>query len=166
MLDRQTERYYISVPEGLDYDVSAFERAIKRASTASGDALREHLEEAAALYGGDYMAGVEMDWARERAESLRVAATAAFMELAKLYLDAGEAEPAAATYQRAAHLEPLEEEAHRGVMLAYAKNGDRVKALQAYDRLAAVLEAELGVEPDETTQALRRAIKGREQPAA
>ena len=33
-------------------------------------------------------------------------------------------------------------------------------------RISTRLEAELGVEPDETTQALRRAIKGREQPAA
>jgi two-component SAPR family response regulator len=166
VVDRQADRYYVSVPEGLDYDVVAFEAAIKRASHASGDAVREHLEEAAELYRGEYLPGVEMDWARERAENLGVAATAAFMELAKLYLDAGEAEPAAVTYQRAAALAPLEEEAHRGVMLAYAKGGDRVKALQAYDRLAAILEAELGVEPDETSQALRRAIKGREQPAA
>jgi DNA-binding SARP family transcriptional activator len=81
-------------------------------------------------------------------------------------LEAGEAEPADVTDQRAAALAPLEEEAHRGVMLAYAMGGDRVKALQAYDRLAAILESELGVEPDETSQALRRAIKGREQPAA
>ena len=81
MLDRQTERYYVNCPEGLDYDVSAFEAAIKRASTSSGEAVREHLEEAAALYGGDYLTGVDMDWARERAEILRVAATFAFMEV-------------------------------------------------------------------------------------
>jgi hypothetical protein len=50
-----------SVPEGLDYDVVAFEAAIKRASHASGDVVREHLEEAAQLYRGEYLPGVEMD---------------------------------------------------------------------------------------------------------
>jgi DNA-binding SARP family transcriptional activator len=47
-------------------------------------------------------------------------------------------------------------------MLAHAKAGERVKALQQYDRLAAALERELGVEPNATTKALRQAIKQKE----
>lgn len=64
--------------------------------------------------------------------------------------------------QETAHLqlsiEPVREEAHRQLMLALAKSGDRTGALAQFDKCFEVLEKEFGVEPSEETDALYEKI--------
>jgi Bacterial transcriptional activator domain/AAA domain len=60
--------------------------------------------------------------------------------------------------RRQIELESWREQAHRQLMRALAAIGDRTAALAAYERCRQVLEAELGVEPDEETRALYERI--------
>ncbi len=163
VVEREGDRYFVASPAGLEYDVAEFTAVLDRANRADDpDEAIAHLKRATELARGDYLEGVEADWARERADQLRGLAVKALLELGKRQMANDAPAEAAGAYARAAELEPLDEEAHRGVMLAHAKSGERVKALQQYDRLAAALERELGVEPDATTKALRQAIKQKE----
>jgi DNA-binding SARP family transcriptional activator len=54
--------------------------------------------------------------------------------------------------------DPLDETAHRAVMLAHARAGEGAAALAAYERLRELLAEELGADPGPETQALQLAI--------
>jgi DNA-binding SARP family transcriptional activator len=65
---------------------------------------------------------------------------------------------AMAAARAAAEADPLDEEAHRALMIASYNVGDRVGASLAYQQLAKTLADELGVSPSRETQALLGAI--------
>jgi DNA-binding SARP family transcriptional activator len=53
----------------------------------------------------------------------------------------------------------LNEEAHRRLMSAWARGGDRVRALQHYQRLVTLLRDELDAEPEPETVAVHEALR-------
>jgi DNA-binding SARP family transcriptional activator len=55
--------------------------------------------------------------------------------------------------------DPLQEGAHRLVMRAYCRLGQRNRALAHYQHCRAVLQQELGAEPEAATRALNEAIR-------
>jgi DNA-binding SARP family transcriptional activator len=63
----------------------------------------------------------------------------------------GDDDAAAGVYHAVAAREELNEEAHRRLMLAWARAGDRVRALRHYERLVALLRDELDAEPEPET---------------
>ncbi len=54
--------------------------------------------------------------------------------------------------------DPLDEEAHRAIMLAYHRLGEPGEALAAYERLRTVLVEELGADPGPETERVYRAV--------
>jgi DNA-binding SARP family transcriptional activator len=58
-------------------------------------------------------------------------------------------------------VEPLDEEAHRAVMLGYANAGNRAAALRQFRRLKDLLGKELGLRPDPESVALYEGTRGR-----
>jgi two-component SAPR family response regulator len=163
VVERDGDRYFVASRAGLEYDVAEFTAELERAHRSDDtDETISHLRRAIDLARGEYLEGVDADWARDRADALRALTVKSLLDFGRRQIEAGAPAEAAEAFARAAELEPLDEEAHRGLMLAHAKAGERVKALQQYDRLAAALQRELGVEPDATTKALRQAIKQRE----
>ena len=54
--------------------------------------------------------------------------------------------------------DPLDEEAHRAVILAHHRLGEPGAALEAYERVRTVLVEELGADPAAETQALYLAV--------
>ena len=69
---------------------------------------------------------------------------------------AGDYEAAIQSGRRLVTLEPLSESGQRALMRAYARGGRRGEALRQYKSCANTLQRELGVTPDEETQALAR----------
>jgi DNA-binding SARP family transcriptional activator len=67
-------------------------------------------------------------------------------------------------YRRLVRADPWDEAAHRRLMSALVRAGQRGEALRQYDRLVALLEKELGSSPDRETvelyDQLRRADFG------
>ncbi len=58
---------------------------------------------------------------------------------------------------RAIELEPLRESSHRALIQSYLASGNRMAALAQFQRLSHVLQAELGLPPQDTT---RRLVSG------
>jgi len=129
-------------------DVVNFERGLE-----SGD------EEAAALFSGELLAGLEAnqegfdDWLRNERERLRERAIAALHERVRADHD-----DAPESVNRLLALDPASEAAHRALMQLHSRAGRRDLALKQYDKCREILADELGIEPDGTTQALYEKI--------
>lgn len=135
--------------------------AARRLPGAADDALRE----AAALYRGDFLEGLSIADAPDFEEWLTVERE----QLRRLYLDALQALASSAAGRQAyaealgytarlLALDPTREEAHRQQMLLLAMSGQRSQALAQYEICRRVLNDELGLDPDEETEALQRRI--------
>ncbi|WP_460713615.1 AfsR/SARP family transcriptional regulator [Lysobacter terrae] len=125
-----------------------------------GPADLRRLRHAVRLYRGDYLTGIDSDWAafeRQRLHDLYCDA------LAQLMLAHGAASQwrAATTWGRAlCRTEPLREDVHRFLMTAAASTGDRAGAIAQYRQCERIIGRELGIEPMPETQALYRCLLG------
>lgn len=141
-------------------DVAAFDTLTRTAPEVNA------LERAVALYRGDFLEGfslrnnLEFDtWLLLQREAYRRAQQQALYQLTTHYLQAGNYAAAQATARRQLQIDAYTEEAHRQLLRALALNGQRNQALAQYADYCALLEAELGVDPDIRTQALYRRIR-------
>jgi len=164
-----TDRYTIAFNTSQAYtlDVAEFKQAIAQARSqqqASGRLTRTaaaQLGTAVSLYHGDFLAGFHLRdapdfeaWMLLEQEHLRQLALEALADLVEFHLQRHQYPEGIAQAQHMLALDPLREEAHRQLMQLYALNGQRPAALTQFDQCTAVLQAELGVEPDTETQAL------------
>jgi len=121
------------------------------------------LQDAAAAYRGEFLAGFALRDSAEFDEWQLAVSDALRRELAsvleRLTLELGPSDDAIAIAHRWLELDPLHEPAHRALMSLYAARGDRTSALRQYRECVATLERELGVEPLEETTALYEAIR-------
>src|SRR4051794_16104080 len=135
---------------------------------ALGAAERGELADAAAraaegiaAYGGSFLPGVYDDWADQLREELRLVC----LELCDLVAEVGPRNRSVRTRLEAARkriaVAPLEEVGYRELMALQADMGDRGGAINTYHHCAAILERELGVEPDPATRAALDRLMGR-----
>lgn len=111
------------------------------------------------LYAADFLAGFTLpscsdfdDWQAFHAESLRQSLRAVLEKLACACAAAGEDKRGIAVAHRWLVLDPLDEGAHRVFMQLYAWSGQQSAALRQYERCVEILNREMGVMPDDTTQ--------------
>jgi TolB-like protein/Tfp pilus assembly protein PilF len=141
--------------DAVSVDAVAFERLAR-----DGE-----FERAAALYGGDFLAGLDMRsepfdaWAADERGRLRDLACEVWEGLAERKLGDGDAEGAADAAKRAVTFDPLRESGQRLLMRAYVRAGRRSDALQQYQSFAALLRRELDAAPDPETTALYGQIR-------
>jgi ATP/maltotriose-dependent transcriptional regulator MalT/DNA-binding SARP family transcriptional activator len=157
----EADRYRVPRGERLVYDVAELESklALARVPSTPEPERIATLEAGLGLVRGPYLDGVADEWSHDRREILALAITDGLVALAGAYLRSGAVPDALATYRRVVDRDPLREDAHRGLMRAYAASGDRSRALVQYERLVAVLDSELDCRPDAATEALERAIR-------
>jgi len=140
-------------PGALDVDVAAFERLVKRGTP-------EALESAVALYHGPLLDGVNVaaptfeEWLQSERARLAELAANALRRLVDRHLKAGRVEAATQAATRLLALDPLQEEVHRTLMRLQVRQGRRAAALRQYQTCVAVLQKELGVEPEAPTKRL------------
>jgi DNA-binding SARP family transcriptional activator/tetratricopeptide (TPR) repeat protein len=138
---------------GLEVDVVAFEAL---ANDGSPDALTQ----AAALYTGDFLEGLGVqeprfeEWLIGQRERLRELAIEVLAKLLAHQTATGAVQEAVQTGGRLLGLDPLQEVVHRALMRLYARQGRRGTALRQYQICTAVLQRELGVEPEDATKQL------------
>jgi DNA-binding SARP family transcriptional activator len=112
------------VPDAIHVDVLRFEQCAR-------DGTRPSLLEAADLYRGDFLAGLDVgetpfeEWLVVERERLRELAIQALAQVTSLLRHAGDREAAVAAARRLLALDPLQEPAHRTVMRLYAELGRR-----------------------------------------
>ena len=143
LITRQTVQFNRSAD--CDLDVARFLDGLERRNLAVAETL----------YAGDLLAGFNCDsplfeaWARRQQERLHRLALTALHELTAQRLQQGGDAYAAALVaaRRQLELEPWRETAHRQLMEALARMGDRPAALAQFETCAAVLAEELGISP-------------------
>lgn len=157
--------YRLVVPLGCTVDAEDAERLVEEAedrldagqpalaATAAAQALEllgagAPLEEETA--GGEWLDELR----RELERLVRRARVAGWRASAGV----GEHRRALALAEQAAAADPLDEEAHRAVIIAYHRLGEPGEALAAYERVRTVLVEELGADPGPETQALHLAV--------
>lgn len=124
------------------------------------------LEEAIAHYHGDFLEGFSVpdseefeQWATVWRERLRERVLAALDDLVTCYRAQGDPASAINALRRQLEIDPLREPAHRALMTLLWESGERTAALAQYARCSAILDEELGLEPEDETTALYEAIR-------
>ena len=166
-LDAGREQVALNRGHELWLDVQAFQSRLERCPPDDFSVgCLAALEEAAALYRGDFLAGFSVqdspdfeEWQLAQAENLRRTCAQALEKLSRGYEAAGDFEKAVASARRWLALDSLEEAAHRQLMRLLARQGQRLAALRQYEACAQVLQKELGVSPQPETSALAEQIR-------
>ncbi len=153
LVERQTVQINPAVQ--YDLDVAAFSQLL-----ASNDD-----EEAVALYRGDFLADFYLPdsaefetWAETQREMWRRQALAAMSSLTDTYDRQGDFDRAEALARRQLELDSWRESAHRQLMIALAKQGQRSEALAQYNQCIRLLAEELAIEPERETTAVYQQI--------
>lgn len=136
------------------------------AVTGVDDSLAERLEQAVALYRGDFLAGFSLadspafeQWVLVTRERLARLMLGALRWLANHSEQRGDYQRAEMWARQQLALEPWDEAAHRQLMRALALDGRRSTALAQYESCRRALAEELGVEPEEETRRLADQIR-------
>jgi DNA-binding SARP family transcriptional activator len=134
--------------------------------TATTQVNARLLQEADALYVGDFLAGFAVrnapafeEWALGQREMLRQRAIRMLRLLAYQATERAEYDVAADYLRRLLDLEPWLEEAHRALMVTLTADGRRGAALRQYERCEQLLSEELDVAPMVQTSQLYQAIR-------
>ncbi|MFZ0031620.1 MAG: AAA family ATPase [Candidatus Cybelea sp.] len=133
----------------MSFDVDIFERCV----------AADELERAAGLYAGELLPSVYDDWIgphRERVRALFVSALETLLVRARSRRQF----PLALDYaRRILNDDPWREDTLRALMSIRYESGDRTGAISEYERFAARLTKELGVEPMPETRAAYEAAR-------
>ena len=142
----------------VELDVDLFEQAAERAERTR---TVEDLQAAVAAYAGDLLPeDVYEDWATERRRSLAERHVHLLLALAA----ARDPADAVDLLHKTIAADPLNEEAHRALMRAYAATGRRPQALAQYDQLRQALADDLAADPEPLTRALYRELLAENAP--
>ena len=144
-------------------DVRSFEveRRAALSSRSAGDnaGFLAHAEAAIAEYRGELMPGAYDNWVLDEREPLIRECVDLCDAVIRACREIGDRTRATEIARRRVQLKPLEEMGYRVLMELQGEAGDRAAALGTYHRCAAVLEQELGVNPDpETTMIMDRLL--------
>ncbi len=123
-------------------------------------ACRARLEQATALYAGDFLEGFTLpdcsefdDWQLAERESSRSDQGWTLQRLARAQAAAQQWEQALGTARRWVSLDRLHEPAQALVIRILAQSGQRNAAIRHYEEFAGLLQRELGAQPDPRTRA-------------
>lgn len=133
--------------ERVEVDVERFRAALER-----GDE-----QEAVDAYRGPLLPGHWEDWVIEERRALEHELTGS---LRRLLQEADDPARRMDTAHRLLELDPVDETAHRALILAHAASGNRASALSAFHRCATVLDEQLGVPPGSETVAVYESVRG------
>jgi two-component SAPR family response regulator len=160
-VERVGESSYRLEPDAWWIDAWEFERLVRKAVHREDPATAvSDFREALSLYGGEFCDDSYYPWlegARERFRNLFVEASA---RLAYLLSETGRYDDALAVLDRAIRVDPLCEDLIRRAMAIEAALGRRAAALTRYHRFEAILDEQLGVEPDAEMQEQARRLSG------
>lgn len=156
-------------PVAATVDLIDFQRVLTALRTLPVErqrAQRHELAAALALYQGEFLSGFTVadaagfdEWRVMTQEQLHEQAMGALTQLQQSYAEAADWGNLATVARRQLALAPWQESAHRHLIQALAAQGQRSTALEQYERCAAILRAELGVEPTPATQELAARLR-------
>ena len=147
---------------------SVINEAERQASSYGGlsGSTAASLEKALALYKGDFLAGFHVrscrgfeGWMLLQQERLRGRVTTAFQRLIDYSLEHSAYSAGIAHGSQLVKIDPLDESAHRKLMLLFVRAGRRSAALAQYETCCRILQEQLDIDPDEETVALYQELQ-------
>jgi TolB-like protein/DNA-binding SARP family transcriptional activator len=155
-----THRVIGSEGDDIVLDAAAFDADVVAFRDLAAQSGRVELEEAAKLYSGDFLEGLDIEneefesWRREEASRYRDQALDVLVRLLTQLSECGETDRAIEAGLRILRLEPLHEPAVRRLMRLYGESGRRGPAIQLFRTLADALRQELDAQPEAETRAV------------
>ncbi len=154
--------YYLNRAAGFSTDIARFDRLISRgnwlATTGDGAAAAAAYRRALALYRGDLCTGADVFAVIER-ERLRASFLSVLAWLADRAYHEGDFSTALDLALRLLACDPCREDAHRVVMRAHVRRGERAQALRQYRLCEHALLREFEIEPEAMTTELFERIR-------
>ncbi|MBN1978245.1 MAG: hypothetical protein JW918_12685 [Anaerolineae bacterium] len=158
--DRNLLGFNVHVPYWFDANVFAQRAACGLEGSLPCDGVRlKALEEAVALYKGDFMDGCYDDWCLIERERLQLLLLRALKRLQCQYRLEGAFEKAVSYGRRLLDIDSLQEDVHRELMRCYVAAGKRPAALRQFHRCREILQQDLQIEPMAETWLLYRQIR-------
>lgn len=163
--------------DGVSVDVARFEGLLDddhgHDDAATCERCVPEMARAVAIHRGPFMDGFALRdapdfemWVLGHAQRLDRLVARAYTRLAAARAADGDYDRAIEAITARMDVEPLDEQAHRALMLFHAWNGDRAAAVDAYRTLVDLFDRELGVPPLEETTELYGAILEEDLPRA
>jgi predicted ATPase/DNA-binding SARP family transcriptional activator len=153
------DRYRLALSLSWTLDADRFDREA-RAALKDSNADSARLRSVLARYRGDLLEGeVVGAWVEEERDRLRRLMVDLGLALGAALEGQGDHADAAEVYHAIAGREELNEEAQRRLMVAWARAGDRVRALRHYERLVATLRDVLDADPEPETVRVYESLK-------
>lgn len=147
-------------PSGLEVDAIQF-RQLAESSSANPEARLSDIEKAVSLYRGELLEGVDEEWCELERSNLRTVYLSLLKELVAANRERARYSKAIEMARRIVDLDPMDEDAHRELMLLFHLEGNRSAALGQYQVVNNILQAELGIAPEGRTTDLWRYIRSR-----
>ena len=142
--------------EHIWIDADTFQHKMEGALSATDPS---EVEAALTLYAGPLLPeDIYEEWASSRRRVLAQLAQRALLHLSTLREQAGDVAAAIELLQRVLTEDPSDEETHRRIMRFHVAARRRHLALRQYEFCADVLRRDLGIEPDDETEAVHREI--------
>jgi DNA-binding SARP family transcriptional activator len=158
VIELVSDRWHVN-PDLVDCDVWHFQAALAAAAAATDDQAKlDALTRAATVYAGTLLQDAGYEWVEEPREELRRQAADVAGRLAELRERAGDLDGALAALQDGASWDAYNEELYQRIMRLQARMGRLDAVRRTYTRLRDRL-AELGVDPDETTERLLQQLR-------
>jgi DNA-binding SARP family transcriptional activator len=159
IIELHERTYRLRLGERDSTDVMQFESAAREALADRGEARRASLERAAGLWVGEPLPEDRYaEWSFAWRERLVETYSGVLSALIETYVASGEANEAIRAARRLLEMDPLNEDAHRQLMLTYARTGRTSQALRQFLECRRALVIELGVEPSAETSRLQARI--------
>ncbi len=159
------ESEWISINPEADFwlDVKEFEHAISLVREIPGQDLdrskSQTLKDAVRLYKGDLLEGCYQDWCIFERERFLLIYLEMLYKLMRYCETHCEYETGLAFGEQVLRYDRAHEQTHYQLMRFYSLSGDRTGALRQFERCAAALVQELGVQPSKKTIALYEQIR-------
>ncbi len=146
----QDDYYFFNTDLDYEYDVDEFSRSLRLAARAeTAEEKVGYYRYALKQYRGEYLPEVGEDWAVIEREQLRLQYLQAGASLCELLFDLKRYNEAMEACNQALRVDVTQEAIYRIMMKIYAAEGSKVKVVQLYEHLYAVLQRELGVSPSQ-----------------
>ncbi len=154
----------LTAPAEVHTDLDAFEHLAKEARR---NKTLSAYQRAVACYAGDLLpSDLYESWTEELRASLQEQFRELLLALGHTLIESGDLAEAVEAFRRVLGGDALDESAHRGLMRAFALQGNRSQALHQYKRCEEILAQELEARPSAETLTLWRDIReGKIQPA-
>lgn len=168
-----TTRQTIQIEDSrLSFDVAEFQQHLQESEAHTHFSLEQcpscvdHLQQAAALYQGEFLHGFNLkdaypfdEWLYMQREQLQQQMLELLEQLARVFEQKRDFKKAQLYAKRQVLIAPWYESAHQRLIRLLIHQGKRSAALAQYESCRQLLEQELGVEPSAETEQLVRQIK-------